>query len=63
MTLFRAISFLMAMLVLGIGVLCGFALPKAPALATRIPRLRLPGALLGTALLAYCAYEGALMLP
>ena len=63
MTLFRAISFLMSMLVLGIGVLCGFALPKAPALATRIPRLRLPGALLGTALLAYCAYEGALMLP
>mgnify|MGYP000033729677 CR=1 FL=1 len=33
MTLFRAISFLMAMLVLGIGVLCGFALPKAPGSA------------------------------
>lgn len=63
MILYRTLSILLAFIALALGFLTSFLMPKHPEWATRLPRLRLPGAILGTAVLAICAYEGGALLP
>lgn len=63
MPLFRILSLLMALLALAMGWLCFRLIPRHPQWAARLPRHRTGGMLLGTALLAYCAYEGGALLP
>lgn len=63
MILYRLLSILLALACALPGVVGYLALPKAPALAAKLTRNRIGGTILGAILLAYCAYEGAAMLP
>ncbi|MCQ2397558.1 MAG: hypothetical protein MJ106_07675 [Lentisphaeria bacterium] len=63
MVLYRALSILLALIILMFGGMVAFFMPTHPAWATKVPRLRWPGIIIGTAVLAVCAYEGAAILP
>lgn len=63
MILYRTLSILLALIVLGLGAMAAFIMPRHPEWATKLPRLRWPGFILGTIVLAVCAYEGGLILP
>ena len=63
MTIFRILSILLGGFCLGFAFVANRLAPKQPALAGKLARHRLGGALLGFLALCWCAWEGAAMLP
>lgn len=63
MVLYRTLSVLAGFLAIACAVVAACVLPRHPRWATAIPRLKLPGMVLGALVLADCAFEAGRLLP
>ncbi len=63
MAIYRLMSIFMALLCLGVAAVATVLCPKHAKLPGQLARHRIGGALLGIAVLCWCAKEGASMLP